>query len=122
MKMYEFPYGGSGGKGDTWEGAVDVELSDRDYARLKASAKEGYELLFEDSEIEDIYQRVYEKIVDTTLQDLSDMIDEYREDMDCDEDATDREVIEAYLDRQCCRLYYPEELQDISEEDEEEEE
>ena len=42
MSTYEFPYSGSGGKGDTWEGTIDVELSEEDYARVEASIKKAF--------------------------------------------------------------------------------
>ena len=113
MGWYEFPYGGSGGKGDTWEGTIDVELSDEDYARVEASIKGGCSDMGDDPEIADIYEAIYEKIIDVTLESERDidMIDEYREDYDCDEDTTDREVIEIFLDEQGCSINYPYEFQ-----------
>ncbi len=114
MDTYEFPYSGSGGKGDTWEGIIDVELSDEDYARVEASIKKGHFRMCEDDEIDDIYQRIYDMIIDVTLEIErdNDMIDEYREDYDCDEDATDRDVIELFLDEQGCSISYPYDLQE----------
>ncbi len=62
MKTYEFRISGSGGKGDSWDGTIDMELSDEDYARVVASAKKGFWHMCDDKEISDIYG-VYLKIV-----------------------------------------------------------
>ena len=127
MSYYEFPYSGSGGKGDTWEGTIDVELSDEDYARVEASIKGGCFRMCDDPEIEDIYDAIYEKVIDVTLEiekDI-DMIEEHRETYGLDEDATEREVIETYLDEQGCSISYPYDFQEKywegAEDDEEEE-
>ena len=107
MKVYEFPYSGSGGKGDSWEAMIDVKLTDEESERLIASAK-SHDDMDEDSQIDDIYQKVYQKIVDENMVNVSDMIDEFRSDYNMPEDATDREVVEEYLDNQRIHIHYPE--------------
>lgn len=104
MKTYEFVISGSGGKGDSWEGTIDVELSEEDYARVIASAKKGFGHMCDDDEISDIYEKIYAKAIDDNIKYQQDMIEEYREDYELPEDASDREVIETYLDYQCCRI------------------
>ena len=112
MKKYEFPFSGSGGKGDSWEGIIDAELSEEDYARLRASALKGFYGMWEDEEIKDIYDLIYQKVIDETLltERSSGMIEEHREDLGLDAATSDHEVIECYLDEQCCHIHYPYEL------------
>ena len=120
MKTYEFTISGSGGKGDSWDGTIDMELSEEDYARVVASAKKGFWHMCDDEEISDIYDRIYAKAVDDNIRYQRDMIEEYREDYDLPEDATDREVIETYLEYQNCRIGYPYDLDPATQEENEE--
>ena len=55
MKTYAFPYGGSFGKGDSWDNEIDVEMTNKEAAHLEESArKESCWRLDEDPEINDI--------------------------------------------------------------------
>ena len=119
---YEFPISGSGGKGDTWEGIIDVELSEKEYARVVESSKKGFWHMCDDDEISDIYDKIYAQVVDATIENEQDMIDEYREDYELPEDASDREVIESFLDCQDCRISYPSDIDPLMQEDPDEEE
>lgn len=105
-KLVEFPYSGSGGKGDSWEGTIEVELTDEEIERLKASEEKYLRFVLAD-DVDDIYSKVYERIVDNELEVLRFMIDELRDDNEMDEDATDREVIEEHLDSQGMCISYP---------------
>ena len=84
-----------------------MELSDEDYARVVASAKKGFWHMCEDEEISDIYERIYAKAVNDTLENLRDMVEEFREDYHLPKKATARKVIETYLDYQNCKIGYP---------------
>lgn len=107
MRKCVFPISGSGGVGDTWEGHVEVNLSEKDYARLEASVKKGFDDMMDDPEINDIYERVFRKVVDITIENEEDMIDEYREDFGMRKNASPRKVIEEFLGEQCCTIHYP---------------
>ena len=105
--IYEFPISGSGGKGDFWDGIIDVELTEEEYARVIESSKKGFCHMYEDDNISDIYEKIYDQVVENTIENECEMIDEYREDYDLPEDASDRVVIEAFLDYQDCKISYP---------------
>ena len=126
MKTYLFPYGGSFGGGDSWEGANEVELTDEEAERLEASArKESRYELDEDPEISDIHDKVYAYLYNHDLEEL--LNDEYRirelredyedengSDSDNDgEKITNRQLAEEYLDNTSFSVYYPEELQEL---------
>lgn len=124
MKTYTFPTGGSFGGGDSWEGAFDFALSNRDAKRLEESArKEPRGWLDEDPEIADIYEKVrkaaYRDNIRTLLED-QDFVDEQREwyeDETGNKNHADSTVIKWYMEGTSFSVMYPEELQDIAEED-----
>lgn len=124
MKTYEFVYSGSSGKCDSWEGTIDVDLTEEDYKRVEASIAKGTYRMRDDPDINDIYLRIYEMIVDETLLNEKDigMIEEHRSTYRCDKDASEREVIETYLSEQGCSINYPYELQEKYWENHDEEE
>lgn len=124
MKTYTFPTGGSFGKGDSWEGEFDFALSNRDAKRLEESArKEPRGWLDEDPEIADIYEKVrkaaYRDNIRTLLED-QDFVDEQREwyeDETGNKNHADSTVIKWYMEGTTFGVMYPEELQDIIDEE-----
>ncbi len=124
MKTYTFPTGGSFGKGDSWEGEFEYALSNRDAKRLEESArKEPRGWLDEDPEIADIYEKVrkaaYRDNIRTLLED-QDFVDEQREwyeDETGNMNHADSTVIKWYMEGTTFGVMYPEELQDIVDED-----
>ena len=122
MKMYSFPYGGSFGKGDSWDGENEVELTDEEAARLEASArKEPRWHLDEDPEIDDIYEKVYAFLYNHDIETLMNdkyWIEERRSDREYEgkEPISDREMAEEYMDETSFNVCYPEELQELGEE------
>ena len=127
MKRYTFPYGGSFGKGDSWDGENEVELTDEEAVRLEASArKEPRWHLDEDPEIDDIYEKVYAFLYNHDIETLMNdkyWIEERRSDREYEgkEPISDREMVEEYMDETSFNVCYPEELQDLSEESDDEE-
>ncbi|MBR6084382.1 MAG: hypothetical protein IKP61_02045 [Spirochaetales bacterium] len=123
MKEYDFPYYGSGGKGDSWDNKVSVVLSDEEDRRLRQSAEsEKWYRLSEDPDLNDIYLRVLEAAYKQEIQNLSvlkEMYNEYREDFSEDDDPEDlpiEVILRRYLDEQCIGINYPEELCPLFEE------
>jgi len=127
MKKYTFPYGGSFGKGDSWDGENEFELTDEEASRLEASArKESRWHLDEDPEISDIYDKVYAFLYNNDIETLMKdkyWIEERRRDREYEgkEPISDRELAEEYMDETSFNVCYPEELQDLEEESEDEE-
>lgn len=118
MKIYTFPYGGSFGKGDSWDGANEVELTDEEAARLEASArKEPRWHLDEDPEISDIYDKVYDYLYNHDIEGImtdEDLMEDLRDEHEDDEEPlSDRELAEEYMDNTTFHVCYPEELQDL---------
>lgn len=119
MKTFEFPYGGSFGKGDTWDSIFEFSLSDADATRLEESArKEPRWRLDEDESIHDIYEMVFRAAYENNIQSLlSDkyMLEELRDDYsnDADEEPTDRMLVEQYMEGTTFHICYPEELQNL---------
>ena len=135
MKTYAFFVGGSAGKGDTWSYDLDVELTDEEAERLEASArKEPRWRLEEDPEIEDIYDKVYEAMMENEIKNVPDdllgeEIDDFLSDNDNWEDPeyseeegcwikktipmTERELAIRYLDNLTFNVCYPRDLQDL---------
>lgn len=141
MKNYTFPTGGSFGRGDSWEGIFEFELTDEEAARLAVAAKGKSRWDFEDDEsVSDIYDKVYAAEYENELQniinspDFSDIRDEYLYDNDNYEDPeyseelgawirkaypfTDRELAVKYFEDSSLSICYPEELLGDGEEDE----
>lgn len=120
MKTYCFPYGGSFGPRDSWDGSNEVELSDRDAKRLVTSAKkEPRWRLDEDPEISDIYDKVSRRLFKKELEELLNdeyRIQELREDYESEygrRKISDRGLAEKYLDGTTFNINYPEELQNL---------
>lgn len=118
MKIYTFPYGGSFGPGDSWDGFNEVELTDKEAERLEASAaKESRWRLDEDPEIGDIYNKVYRVLYMNEIAMIMD--DEYRmreirEDYESEygkRRISDKTLAEKYMDNSTFNVNYPEELQ-----------
>ena len=127
MKTYTFPVGGSFGKGDSWEGAFDFTLTDEESTRLEASAhKEPRGWMDEDPEISDIMEKIIAASCEQDIQNMlkdKDFISEQREwyaDSHDNTDVTDREIVEWYMDGTSYGVMYPEELQDILHEEDDE--
>ena len=121
MKIYTFPYGGSFGKGDSWDGANEVELTDEEAARLESSArKEPRWHLDEDPEIRDIYDKVYEYLYNHDIEGImtdEDLMEDLRDEHEDDEEPlSDWELAEEYMDNTTFHVCYPEELQNLDEE------
>ena len=120
MKAYLFPYGGSFGPGDSWEGANKVELTDKEAERLEASAKlKPRRELKEDPEIADIYKKVYRKLYKHDLDELLEdeyRMEELREDYEEENGMrriSDKTLAERYLEETTFNVFYPEELQNL---------
>ena len=126
MKTFVFPFYISLGKLDSVSCEIEFELSDKDARRLEQSAKEGGRFrLNEDEDIEDIYYRVYDAIIDsereglkanpTIFQDTLNGDDDDSDDQDDlgDQDDQDEldEQIDSYLEDLNIGINYPEDLQ-----------
>lgn len=127
MKEYTFPYYVSFGKNDSVNCEIDIELSDEDADRLEKSAHEEPRFrLDEDDKIGDIYDMVYQTIIDqekdSLLDDPSPVEDtlSWDEDYDPDVGVTEKDI-DAYLDELSFGVNYPEELQELDEDDWEDE-
>ena len=126
MKTYTFPVGGSFGKGDSWDGVFDFALTDEESERLASVARTMSKWdvwLFEDvEEVQDIYEKVlaaeYENEIQSTIKG---MIDDLRSDYEGDEQITDRELAEQYIENSTMHVGFPEILC-LGEREEEEEE
>ena len=128
MKTYTFPIGGSFGGGDGWDGIFDYTLSDRDAQRLEESArKEPREWcsLDDDPEIADIEEKVRKaarkRDFDNLMED-KDFVREQREwyENDHPKGHADSTIIKWYLSETSYSVYYPKELQNLCEEEDEE--
>ncbi len=120
MKTYTFPYGGSFGKGDSWDNTIDVELTNKDAARLEESArKESRWRLDEDPEIDDIYDKVYKAAYRQEIKNIPDFIlDELRRDYyNGSKRVSNLKLAKEYLEDTSFHVSYPEELQELDEED-----
>ena len=135
MKTYAFFVVGCAGKGDTWSYDLDVELTDEEAERLEASArKEPRWRLEEDPEISDIYDKVYEALLENEIKNvdedhIADELDDYLSDDDNWEDPeysdelgcwikkavpiTERELAIRYLDGYTFNACYPQDLQSL---------
>lgn len=143
MKTFTFKTGGSWGKGDSWDGIFDFELTDEEAERLAESAKGKTEWdvwdFSDDESVRDIYEKVYEAEYENELQNIIDcQIDDLRSDYLSDDDhyeepeyceeidawikkaipVSDRQLAEEYFEGSSLSVGYPEEL--LSEEEEEE--
>ena len=144
MKKFTFKTGGSWGKGDSWDGIFDFELTDEEAARLAESAKGKTEWdvwdFQDDKAVSDIYEKVYTAEYENELQNIidcqiEDLREEYLDDDDnygdpeyCEEIGawikkaapfTDRDLAEKYFEDSSLSVGYPEEL--LNEEEEEDE-
>ncbi len=127
MKTYVFPTGGSFGKGDSWEGEFTFALSDKDAKRLEASAREeprGW--LDEDPEIADIEAKVKRAAYMANVKELAEDKEFVQEQREYYEKATgqkgeaDLTVIRWYMEGTSFGVMYPEELQDLEDDSEDE--
>ncbi len=119
MKTYTFPYGGSFGNGDSWDNTIDVELTNKDAARLEESAhKEPRWRLDEDPEIDDIYDKVYKAAYKQEIKNIPDFIlDELRRDYDKgSKRVSNLKLAKEYLEDTSIHVSYPEKLQELDEE------
>lgn len=70
--LFAFDYSISFGKGDSGESYVEMEITEEEYARLKAAKESGEEFIYCKS-VEDIYNRVYELADEDATEDLIDV-------------------------------------------------
>ena len=117
MKTFVFPYYISFGKLDSVGGEIEYALSDKNAKRLERSARDGGRFrLHEDKEINDIYNRVYNAIIDfekkQLMQDPTMVWDalDIRENHSL-ETPISEEQINRYLDTLAIGVNYPESLQ-----------
>ena len=113
MKTFIFPYGGSFGKGDSWDNTVEAELTDEEAALLERSARGGSkDELTGDPELAGIYDKVYIAAYNQEIRLVPDfVIDEIRRDeYRGDKRISDKRIAEGYLARTTFRIFYPEEL------------
>ena len=116
MKVFTFPYGGSFGGGDTWGNTIDIELTNKDAARLEASARQEARYdLDEDPEISDIHDLVYKKAYNQEIRNIPHFIlDERRRDYyHGNTRISYHKLAVEYLDDSTFRVRYPEELQGL---------
>ena len=116
MKTYIIPFGGSLGKHESWDGEIVISISDRDAARMEASARRGDRFrLDEDTRISDVHDRIRKKVYrEYKLSILDDSwFKELQEDNP--EKAADEILDEEMGFWHVC---YPEELQHLVEEEE----
>ena len=112
-----FPYYVKFGRNDSSENEITCSISDKDAKRLENSAKEGGRFhLDEDDEIEDIYNKVYKKVVtlekDILLSNPEIVADwlSWEDDYNPNKRITKRDV-ERYLDEVDIGVNYPREFQ-----------
>lgn len=127
MKTYTFPVGGSQGKWESWDGTFDFALTDEEAARLEASAHtEPRWQLDEDPDIADICEKVEKAfwehnkqmtIKDGRLKELRETWLYFNKNAREDEIPSDDELIGE--DMGSWHVNYPEELQDLCEDEEE---
>ncbi len=113
MKTYTFPYGGSYGKDDCWDGTVEVGLTDEEASLLARSARRAPENdLSGDPEISGIYDKVYIAVYNQEIGLIPDfVIDEIRRDeYGGDTRVSDRRIAEGCLGRAAFRIFCPEDL------------
>ena len=110
METYEFECGGDRG---AWDSLVDVELSDDEVLRLKSYAQD-HEYLDEEPPVEDLYQKVYDALLDLCVSgyyeigEMEDIREQYAE----DEDESDEDVVAGVLAAQGFIIRIPYELRD----------
>lgn len=122
MKKYTFPYGGSFGPGDSWDGEVEVELTNRDASRLEESArKEPRWRLDDDPEVYDIYCKVEKKairndILSITSDDsfMEQLRSDYEDRHDDERIPADSTIARKWLEESTLHINYPKELQDLT--------
>lgn len=127
MKKFEFPYGGTLGPGDSWDSYVEYELTDEEAERLVASARvKPRWRLNEDPNISDICEKIenyiFEEnkrmmIEDGRLEEERETWEYDHEDESDDEIPTDDELVDEAMG--IWHVNYPEELQDLEEDQEE---
>ncbi len=106
MKTFEFPYSGSGGPGDSWEGSVSVELTDEQAERLEASmASRKFEFIEDDESLEDICQIVWKAVIADTI--CNNEPEYLRELYDADESDSLEDCAQWFLDDNGASIYYP---------------
>ena len=118
MKTYTFPYGGSFGKGDSWDNEIDVELTNKDAARLEESArKESRWRLDEDPEIDDIYDKVYKAAYKQEIRNIpSFILEELRRDYyHGSTRVSNLKLAKEYLEDTTFHVSYPKVLRDLEE-------
>ena len=119
MKTYEFPYGGTIGKLETWDSSIEFELTDEEAARLEESArKESRWHLDEDEAISDICEKITQYIFEENKQMMIEdgRLDEIKEEYDEDDDIpSDDEIVDEEMG--IWHVSYPEELQGLEEDE-----
>ena len=114
MKSYDFPYYMSFGKGDSGDGIVKVTLSEEETDRLEHSAHtEPRWRLYEDPEIEDIYDKVYNHVIENEVSNYMflDIIDDLRDEIDDSDEYDDHDLLVHYIKSFEMGINYPRELQ-----------
>ena len=120
MKTYVFPYGGTLGKCEGWDSEIEFELTDEEAARLEASArKEPRWHLDEDESLDDIRQKIEEYIFEENKRMMIEdgRIEELQE-FEENEDMTIDELVDEEMGT--WHVSYPEELQGLDENEEDE--
>lgn len=114
MKTFEFPCWASSGKCDSTDWTWDIGVSDKDAKRLEKAAKDGARLS-EHSDLEDVYDRLYRKMLklqaEIYLED-EDLLQEVIDDLELDEDdkVSLKQVIEYLEDYYSWGIDFPEVL------------
>lgn len=99
MRTYTFPYGSG-----EWDGAIDVDLTDDQAARLDVSMQnEGFHL-DEDPSLDDIWQKVHDQIIAETKEVMTrdGALEELREEYP---DLDDDQIVEEDLG--CFSICFP---------------
>lgn len=107
MKTYEFPYTGSGGKGDGWAGSVSVDLTDEQAYRLDKSISSGkFDDFEDDCSLDDIREIVWKACITDTVNNYLICDPEYLNEFG-EEDSSEEECAEKLLDSNGATIHYP---------------
>ncbi len=110
MRSVVLPYFVGMSKGESTDGKLEIELTDEEFERLKKSFDEGHIRIDSDPNVDDIWRKAYEMIIDierSNLEAFPEIVEDFFSwDEDFDGEVTD-EWIEAYLDEMRSGINYP---------------
>ena len=112
MKTYTFPIDGEIGKWETWDGSVDITLTDEEANRLEVSAHAAPRgRLDEDPAISDIYEKVRSLAFEENKRAMqkNGTITMLRKDNEEYDNYTDDQIVDEEMG--CWNVSFPKELQ-----------